>query len=129
MGTLWGLLWTGAHGAEPAPAPPPPSPEELRQDARRLTWTGGLELGGGLAALAGGTVLLLVGRGEPGSISTETQATSDMRSVGGAGLIIGGLAFSLVGGNTISRGMALREQANSLQVSVAPGGLRLQGRF
>jgi multisubunit Na+/H+ antiporter MnhB subunit len=124
MGLLWTLLT--AHAAPPAPQPPP---EELLQDARRLTRTGGLELGGGLAAAAGGVVVLLVGRGEPGSISTETQATSDVRSIGGASLLVVGLGLSLVGGNTLGRASALRDQARSLQVTVAPGGVGLQGRF
>jgi hypothetical protein len=122
MGLLWTLLTARAE-----PPPLPRAPEELLQDARRLTWTGGLELGAGAGLLAGGVVVMLVGRGEPGSISTETQATSDIRSIGGATMLIGGLAFTLVGGNALSRASALREQAHSLQVTLGPGGL--QGQF
>ena len=101
--------------------------------ARALTRAGLIEVGAGLGAMTGGLVVMLVGRGEPGEISTETQFVSDVRSAGGAVLTIGGFTTTLVGGNNLARARGYRELADKVTVGATVdrrgATLRIAGTF
>lgn len=113
-----------------APAPVVDDPEAR---ARALGRTGAVELGVGLAALSTGVAVMLVGRGEPGAISTETQLTADLKSAGGAALLIGGFTTALVGGNTLGRARGYRKLADEVTVGASVdrrgAALRIAGTF
>lgn len=120
------LLTFSARAADPPP--------DFAAQARQHSRAGALQLSLGGAAVGGGLVTLLVGRGEMGEISTESPAVHDLRSVGGAALLIGGFTGVLAGVNSLGRAAAARELAER-PVSLAPtlgpdgGGLSLVGRF
>jgi hypothetical protein len=127
---LLALTIAAAVAAEPTPAPPPivPTPEAEARGARaqRHRRLGTAALVGGTAATAGGLVVLLVGRGRPGELSKESQAVSDVRSIGGAGLVITGLTVGLVGGSEIGKARALeRGQVAALAPVLLPSGAGL----
>lgn len=118
---MWLFLATLAQASPPDPEAL--TPEAALARARNLQRAGLLEITAGTAATAGGLVVMLVGRGPPGEISTETQAVSDLRSIGGSSLLLGGLLTTLVGGDTLGRAKTARETARALSVSaILPTG-------
>lgn len=120
---FFALTMSSAWAADPA--------VDADTRARQLNRTGAIEVTAGVAALASGVTVMLVGRGVPGEISTESQRTSDLKSVGGAVLLIGGFTTTLVGGNTLGKAHALREQV-AVGAIIDPhggGGLRIVGTF
>jgi hypothetical protein len=107
--------------AAPAPEPEARSAEELRAEARKRTTRGAVEVGVGLAAAAGGVFVLSYQRGDTG-VSHEDPWVMDLRSAGGAALLIGGLTTVVIGGNDVSVGRRLRLEAATLGATWVPGG-------
>ncbi|MEQ1503516.1 MAG: hypothetical protein ABMB14_14865 [Myxococcota bacterium] len=133
-------LWVGVSSlAAPGPAPggiDPSGPTieattaaEDDAEARRIATTGALEVVGGAGAVAGGLVVLLVGRGAPGEVSTESQAVSDARSVGGSLLLISGLASTLVGVNQLQKAHTLRVRQAAVALDERGARLVVGGVF
>lgn len=130
MGLL-SLLWLTARAESPPPPPPAEEPEELVARARKLERISAVQIGAGLLTMVGGACVMTIGR-PSGEISTETQAVSDARTVGGAGLLVAGAVSALVGGDTLSRARGLRRQASALEPQVAAPRapmLIVSGRF
>jgi hypothetical protein len=110
-----------------------PAVEDSEARARALSRVGAVELTTGIAALAGGVVVMIVGRGSPGEISNESQRVSDLRSAGGAALIIGGFTTALVGGNNLGRARGYRRLGEDVTVGAAidrrGAAVRVSGTF
>lgn len=123
--TLTLLLAFAAHAADPS--------EDPADQARRYSRNGAVQLSLGTAALGGGLVTLLVGRGTSGEISEESPAVHDLRSIGGAALVLGGFTGVLAGVNNLGRAQAARELSRGVTAVPTVGadgaGLRLVGRF
>jgi hypothetical protein len=120
---MWALTWALTASAQEAPLPDPLEEAAL---ASRRGWIG---LGAGAAAFGTGLVVLTVGRGPPGELSTEDPLVSDIRSFGGGVLLVSGLAVGLVGSNWLVEARAWKEQAAEVEVAVSPGGVTVRGRF
>ncbi|MEZ4238298.1 MAG: hypothetical protein R3F59_19530 [Myxococcota bacterium] len=108
----------------------PEAPDAARlAQAQRYHDAGVAASVGGAAAMAGGVVVLLVGRGKRGELSDESQLVDDVRSIGGLGLVIGGLTSVLVGGDRLGKAHALRHPTVSASLSRDGAGLVLTGRW
>lgn len=131
-----------APGAEPAPTPTteaaPVSPaDEVELEARQHMRTGTIELAAGGGSIVAGVLVLLAGRGKGGELSDEPLFVADLRSTGGALLGIGGLTFTLVGFNQMSRARQVREAGVIERVTLDVGpwvgpvdaGLMVAGAF
>jgi hypothetical protein len=117
------LLLPLAHGGDADPA-------------QRLTTAGTIEVAAGSAAVVGGLGLMLVGRGPAGETSDEDNTVHDARTVGGAVLVVAGLATVAIGFDSRSRAARMREdEARGATVRIAPlvvregGGLALDVTF
>jgi len=100
------LLLMAARGGEGDP------PDES-DPAKRATTAGTIEVAVGSAAVVGGVALLMVGRGDAGAISEESNAWHDTRTIGGSVLILAGATTIAIGIDSLSRGARLRENQTS----------------
>lgn len=120
MSILTALLAT-AHAE-----PPPPDLGALAGHERR---TGTWMTAGGLVAAGGGVAIMSVGRGRSGEISTESLLESDLRSVGGGILLIGGITSTIIGVQHFAEAHSLRREERGLTLSILPTRVSLSGRF
>jgi hypothetical protein len=116
------LAWMAAASA--APATTEALDLELQRRRRSGTWL----TVGGLAAVAGGVSVMTIGRGKPGELSEETLLVSDVRSLSGGLLLIGGITTAIVGANHLAEARAIRRE-QGLALSVTPSRLALVGWF
>lgn len=118
---LWCATWAAA-----APPPPVIDPEVERQRYQRR---GAVLTTIGAVSVAGGFSIMTIGRGRPGEISTETQLVSDLRSGGGAALLLGGATALILGVRDLNEAHAIRREQKALTLTVGPDRLVLAGRF
>jgi hypothetical protein len=118
---LWCATWAAA-------APPPPV-IDLEVERHRYQTRGAVLTTLGAVSAAGGFSLMSIGRGRSGEISTETQLESDLRSGGGAALLIGGAAGLILGVRDLNEAHAIRREQKALTLTVGPDRLVLAGRF
>jgi hypothetical protein len=124
------LLSTLALADDLSPEPAP-SPDALLAEARRHSTRGGAWITSGSLALGGGVAVLLVRKGEPGDPIDASGSTlvNDLRSVGGAVLVMSGFVAVYGGAQELGTGAGLRERARSVTLLPTPGGVVLSGRF
>lgn len=109
-----------------APAPPP---IDLAEELRRERKLGIGYVAGGLVAAGGGVAIMSVGRGDPADISEETLIVSDLRSAGGAALLVGGVTATIIGASHLAEARSLRREQERLSVSIGWSSVALTGRF
>lgn len=116
------LLPLAAAAADAPPADPV-------AEAKRLSTRGAVEITVGSAAMAGALAVLLVRKGEPGAEIQDPppQWVLDLRSAGGAVLMMSGFTVVLVGGRDLGKAAAARDAA--VVLVPAANGLALAGVF
>jgi hypothetical protein len=125
------LLSTLASAAEP----PAPSTEDLLADARARSTRGAVALTAGTVALGGGVATLLVrdDDAKPIRYGTPRSTAADLRSAGGAALVLVGFAGMYAGAHDLGVAAGLRQRARAVAlapaVGIGSGGLVLSGRF
>lgn len=120
------MIFTVLTAAWAAPLPPPVDLAAQERHERKtgiwMTTTGVLLAGGGVAVMS-------VGRGDPADISEETLLVSDLRSAGGAALLLGGITTTVIGTTHLAEARTLRREQRGLTFTFGGNHLALSGRF